>query len=567
MVAEPKHLSRSAFRFCTLLCALEGICALVWTFWRPSDADSAVLAGYSAARLAIGALIVLLISILAILFYKDPENRLSVWLKSGDRLFFIFLSALFLCFAALWGFQFSWLFIPGSLRPLLLWLALIGLQTALLVRLSFRSAFAENAWHTKYRLLPRLCDLDDVQRRVLLILLGISLLYVLLLLPSNLNGSRDWDDFRHYGGDEYVIYPILQNVMTPGQTFSATLYHHYIYEDYHYGYPFYAWSSFVLLPLRLFCGEDFLQRIDLTLPVLRILVSVIPMLLGCLLLVFIFTRFRSCWLSPAVYLFLICAPGSLQNNQGFWHPDGLNLFFICCALYFLQRDLWRYGRNFWAAAFFIGLSAATRLYGFFFFLAIGVYLLMGLLRKRLTPGRAIIKGLFFVWIMLTTILWADPFLFRGDARSNMTAILTEKTGEMSSGYGADFEDLSNDYRPGWQAWYPAFEDHYTQMFCFFYLIFSLVTACFVGENQLAHRMTLFWFVVIGCYLIFFVAVKSTQYVLPMLLPLMSCIFSLPLALSKVRAGWIRKGAWCLSGGIFAAQLLINLIKIAPRFLH
>ena len=59
-----------------------------------------------------------------------------------------------------------------------------------------------------------------------------------------------------YGGDEYVIYPILQNVLTPGDDFSGTLYHHYIHEDYHYGYPFYAVSSLFMYPIRLFCGPD-----------------------------------------------------------------------------------------------------------------------------------------------------------------------------------------------------------------------------------------------------------------------------------------------------------------------
>ena len=37
-----------------------------------------------------------------------------------------------------------------------------------------------------------------------------------------------------------LIYPILMDVMKPGETFGATLYHLFIYEDYHYGYPFYA---------------------------------------------------------------------------------------------------------------------------------------------------------------------------------------------------------------------------------------------------------------------------------------------------------------------------------------
>ena len=171
----------------------------------------------------------------------------------------------------------------------------------------------------------------------------------------------------------------------------------------------------------------------------------------------------------------------------------------------------------------------------------------------------------FILVMFGTILWSSPFLFRADARQNMSAILSEKSEEMSTGYGGDFTDLKNDYRPGWNAWYPAFEDHFTEMFCFVYLLASLMIACFVGREQWTYRVIGLWWIVVAVYIIWFVAVKSTQYLLPMMLPLMSCIFTLPRALREVEQKWLRIGAWCLSSGIFAAQLVINLIKIAPRF--
>ena len=175
------------------------------------------------------------------------------------------------------------------------------------------------------------------------------------------------------------------------------------------------------------------------------------------------------------------------------------------------------------------------------------------------------KGLLFILIMAGTILWSDPFLFRSDARQNMIAILTEKTGEMATGYNADFNDPKNDYRPGWNAWYPAFEDHFTEMYCFFFLIASLLAACFLGRERWTYRILALWWVVVSVYLIWFVAVKSTQYVLPMMLPLMSCIFALPRALRETGSRRIRLTALILSGGVFLSQLIINIIKIAPRF--
>ena len=565
------HISPTRFQIFCALSVLCGLTALFFTFSEPSEAKNAALAGYSLSRWLLGLLTAAILACFILLLIRERQDGAAVtkalnnFLCQGDRAYFVFLAFLFGVFISLWAFRFSWLFIPKNLRPLLLWAAEISLTAAITLYISFREQFKTAKVTEKYRLFPRISELSVKQKKSLLILLFISLIYIAVLMPSNINGSRDWDNFQAYGGDEVVIYPILQNVADPGNSYSEWLYHHYIHEDYHYGYPFYAVSYAILLPYRLILGPDFMQRIDLTLPTLRIMVSVVPLMLGCMILTFLTTRYENPWESAAVYLFLITAPGSLQNNQGFWHPDGLNLLFVCAALYFLQRDRLRFGRNFYLCAFFVGLSAAIRLFGFFFFLAIFVCLAAGMVTKRLHLRNAIFKGLFFILVMGGTILWSSPFLFRADARQNMAAILTEKTGEMSSGYNADFSDPKNDYRPGWDAWYPAFEDHFTEMFCFFFLIASLLTACFIGRERWTFRIIFLWWIVVAVYLIWFVAVKSTQYVLPMMLPLMSCIFALPRALRDISNKHIRLSAWILASGIFSAQLIINLIKIAPRF--
>ena len=571
MAQETGALTRRKFRIFTVLSVLCGLTALFFTFSVRSEEKNAVFLGFSASRWILGIMTFLGVCAFLLILIRDLRSngmvcdRVNRFLCRGDRAWFVFWALVGLFLFSLWAFKFSWLFIPKNLRPQILWAAQVFGTAAIAVYSSFYKKFRADKLSEKYRLFPRLRDLSGKQKKVLVLLLVLSLIYIAVLLPSNINGSRDWHDFKVYGGDEYVIYPILRDVMTPGENFSGTLYHHYIHEDYHYGYPFYAVSSLFMLPIRLFAGPDFMDRIDLTLPVLRIMVSVVPLMLGCLTLVFITTRFENPFLSAAVYLFLLTAPGSLQNNQGFWHPDGLNFLFVCAAIYFLQRDRLRFGRNFFMGAVFVGLSAAIRLFGFFFFLTIFVLLLSGVLTKRLDIRQAVRKGMLFIVVMGGTILWSSPFLFRADARQNMVAILTEKTEEMSSGYGADFNDPKNDYRPGWDAWYPAFEDHFTEMYCFFYLIVSLGIACFIGKERWTYRIIALWWIVVAVYLIWFVAVKSTQYVLPMMLPLMSCIFALPRALKEVPEKRIRLAAWILSSGIFLSQLIINLIKIAPRF--
>lgn len=554
-----------------VLSILAGITALIFTFVNPSGAANAKIGAYSVSRWLLGLGTAVLAAGFAGIFVSERRTngavtkRINKFLCNGDRAYFVFLASVFGLFLSLWAFKFSWLFIPKNLRPQILWAAVIFLFAAGIILFTFRGTFKAGNVIEKYRLFPKFSSLSGRQKISLFVLCLIGIVYIIVLLPSNISGSRDWDDFRHYGGDEYVVYPILQNVANTGNSYREWLYHHYIHEDYHYGYPFYAVSWLVLQLIHLFLGADYIQRIDLTLPTLRIMVSVVPMMLGCLVLVYMTTRFSNPFVSAAVYLFLLTAPGSLQNNQGFWHPDGLNLFFVCAGLYFLQRDRLRFGRNFYLCAFFVGLSAATRLFGFFFFLAVFVSLLCGVISKRLDMKKAVLKGLLFVLVMFGTILWSSPFLFRADARRNMAAILTEKAGEMTTGYDSDFTDMKNDYRPGWNAWYPAFEDHFTEMFCFFFLLFSLVTACFIGRDRWTFCVIALWWVVVAVYLIWFVAVKSTQYVLPVMLPLMSCMFALPRALSVLKNKRLQIFARCLSAGIFAAQLVINLIKIAPRF--
>ena len=564
-------LRSSSFRIFTALSAFGGLAALFFTFAEKSENKNAWLGGYSAGRWGLGLFTALLTLGFAGILLREIKTRGSIsgwldrFLSAGDRAYFAFWGSLALLYVSLWSFKFSWLFIPKNLRPQILWAALITLSAAVILYRSFGKRFREGKLFEKYRLFPRIRDLGRKQKQTLAVLLILSLAYILILIPSNRRGTRDWHDFWVYNGDEYVIYPILRNVQLKGADFSETLYHHYIHEDYHYGYPFYAVSSFFMYPIRLAIGPDFMERIDLTIPTLRIMVSVVPLMLGCLLLVYMMTRFEHPPLSAAVYVFLLTAPGTLQNNQGFWHPDGLNFLFVCAALYFMQRDRLRYGRNFFLSAFFVGLSAATRLFGFFFFLAVFVYLLFGAVRKHITFRQSLLKGAVFILIMVLAILWSDPFLFRADARQNMAAILSEKTGEMSSGYNGDLSDPKNDYRPGWKTWYPAFEDHFTEMFCFFFLIASLLTACFTGREQWTYRLTALWLAVVSVYMIWFVAVKSTQYLLPMLLPLMSCIFALPRALRDLPHKRVRTAARVLSAAVFTAQLIINLIKIAPRF--
>lgn len=571
---EAARLTSPGVRRFSVGAGLGAVLAAVMTLATRSEPAAARIFGYSLERLVLALGLILIGGLFLVLGFRFAERAASALNRFFTERERVYRTQLFLILAlcvTLWCLLFTWLFVPHPLRPALIWAAALLFAAIASLRRVFAAEFRVLPLWERYRVLPRWRDVEPVQRRTIVVLALISIFYLLILLPSNLNGTDSPDAFARYGGDEVVIYPILMDVMTPGETFSATLYHLFIYEDYHYGYPFYAASTLLLTPVRLLAGESFAERVDLNLPLLRFGISVIPVVLACWVIVFLFTRFRRPFIAALTLAFLLFAPGSLQNNQGFWHPDGLNLLFVCLALYFLQRDSFRFGRNFFAAAVFVGLSVATRVYGVFFAPAVGVYLIQALLKRDIDWKKAFRVGLLFIVVMVLTAALSSPYLFRADARDRMIAIISEKSGEMAHGYEGDY-DPRNDYRPGWDAWAPAFEDHYVRMFCFWFLWGTLLIGSFVGRARLTFQVTLLWSAAITAYLVFLVAVKSTQYVLPALLPVMGAIFALPITLESEpelfparRRKLALRVVWIAASLVFAVQFIVNLATIRPRF--
>jgi hypothetical protein len=357
----------------------------------------------------------------------------------------------------------------------------------------------------------------------------------------------------------------------PGETFSGTLYHIFIYEDYHYGYPFYALSALTLLPVRLAAGPQFIHLTQINLLLLRQFVSVLPIILSALVLVYLATRFRKLLAAAGLFVLILSIPGVVRYSHNFWHPDSLNLLFIVLTLYFLDRDRLRFGRNFYLAAVACGLSVATRLYGLFFFLAIAAYLLVGLVRRNLSRRQVVGKASLFAGLMVITILFSDPFLFSASARANLVRIMNEKHTEMAYGYNEP--DPQQIYHTGWAAWLPFFEEGYAANFFSIFLLVSLIVGIWYGgqgghgQSQIFNGMLLAWVVVLAGYLVYFVAVKSSQYMLPLFVPFYAASFSIPLSLEGSRfPAEARKSAWGLAILACLAQFTIQVLKL-PLFLR
>jgi len=561
-----------------LLClaaVLEGLAALLVLMYMPSEAGSARLLGYSYSRLAVAAVTLVATALFASAgawCLRKPgkaealANRVETWLLSGDRLFFV-QNALLIAFIFLAGaFLFTWLFILPHLRGLIAWAGLTALQLYIVLRVRYGTVYRQKDFKIRYRLLPRLADLDPRQKHVLLMLSLVGLAYFAAFIPTNLQGVENQHQFYLHGGDEYVIYPILTQILTPDDTFSATLYHLFIYEDYHYGYPFYATSALVLLPVRLVDGMAFTQQYQLNLLLLRQLISVLPMVLAALVIAWLGTRFRSYWKSLVLFVLILSIPGVVKYNQNFWHPDALAVLMVALTLYFLDRDRLRFGRNFYLAALVCGLASAIRLVGFFFVLAIAGYLLAGWLKKVLTLKQLALAGLLFVVVMGATTVLSNPFLFEGSARARFVEIMQQKNTEMAQGYNEP--DPEHIYRTGWDAWLPFFVKYYGAGWFLVFLVVSAGVAALLSKERLFPAVLLGWAAVMAGYLVYFVAVKSYQYMLPLFVPLYGSALLLPSVFeagNRLPERWkshaVQVAAWGITLVVCTAQIALDLLHL------
>ncbi len=482
-------------------------------------------------------------------------ERGRLWLEAGVRYPAALAGLLALGLFSLEGILFSYMFWPAYVRGLMIWglltalQGLVGLVWALRPAPGSRAAF----W-------PNLTSLERQRKKVLMVLLLVGLAYFVAFIPFNLSGAKDAGQFLVNGGDEVVIYPILTTMLTPGPELRTTLYRIIEYDDYHYGYPFYALSALVLLPVRLALGPGFDAATQLNLFLLRQLISVLPLVLAALVLTYLATRFRSLPGALLTFVLILSVPGVVRSGLRFWHPDGLGVLFVALTFYFFRRDRLRLGGNFYLAALFCGLATAVRLVGFFFVLAVGGYLLVGWLRERAWL-RTLVAGAGFIAVLVFTIFISDPFLFDAGARGRMLNMMADKSVEMTQGYKEP--DPEQVYRTGFDAWAPFFEKDYAQTWFSGFLLASTILAALTAKQRTFPALLLGWTVVMGGYLVFFVAAKAFQYSLPLFMPLYAAAFFLPqlvLASHRLQPRTEKFILWATYGLCFI-QLVINVYRV------
>ena len=391
------------------------------------------------------------------------------------------------------------------------------------------------------------------QRRTLLILALIGLVYFAAFFFPNADTLGSTNPIVFLDRDEYVTYPVVERMLAFEGDIHTIWGRLIVYGDYHYGYPFYFFSFLVLLPFRLILGAEFFNRTAFNILMLRQFINVLPMVLTAGVLTYLQTRFKSLWKSILIFLVILSIPAVVRSNLHWWHPDSLMMLAIALTFLFLVLDDYRLGKYFYLAAAACGLASAIKLMGFFFFLTIPLYLYLAYRKDHALRKKLVRSGAVFVLVMFAVILFSNPFLLYAGPRQEMMETQIYKSEELSQGYT---HDDSPYYAKGPENWIWTLEVSYGPVWTAYFLLASLAFGSWNSKRMQMNWLIAAWVLPIGIYLMWFVAPKPDHYLLPLMLPLFSGILNLAYPLENFGSyhkKWLR---WLALGGLLLFSLIL-----------
>ncbi len=361
----------------------------------------------------------------------------------------------------------------------------------------------------KHQLQPASTPTESKAKGIRILLLILAIAAFFLFAIPNAKASDDLAMVQVFEPDESALFPVIMNMARPKGDFVIFVKQFIVYERYNKGFPFYGPSALILLLLR---GLGLGDNIPVNFLALRQLVSVLPMLCGLLLLVWLQDRFRT-YRSVLLFLFLLITPAVVQNGF-WWHPDGLTILLSALVLILLFKDQLSFGKYFnWAAAACGALTAAKTV-GVFFFLTIAALLVWGLVEKRVTPGKVVFLGFRFIAIMGAAFLVSNPFLFSEWGRAGYLSMMRAQMSSLSSGYGVV-------YAKGISAAWPVMKENFGSALFLLASLGICVYGIAANKARLLNVLILTWFIPLSLYVTVFSHFKY-QYWLPVALPLFSC---------------------------------------------
>ena len=352
--------------------------------------------------------------------------------------------------------------------------------------------------------------MTPTQKRNFFILLFMTMIVFILFSWPNSAASENLAMIQMFQPDEVTPLPYVFHMIAPSDNLNQALRSFVFYEFYNYGFPYFGLSAALLLPLQ-WLGQ--ITNLSLVMLILRQFSNVLPMLAALLLLVYMQDGFRT-YRSVVLYALLLCVPAVVQNNL-WWHADGISFFFIALTLFFLQRDNLQFGRNFLFAAATAGIATAIKLAGVYFFLAIALTLLLGLLLKKASWKKLVGMGVAFIFVMALFYVIANPFLLSHWARTAYGYIMHKEIFEISGGYGVVYEK-------GLTAAWPDMKKSFGGAVFLLVALGAAIWGAWRSPQRLLHGLILAWLIP-TTMLVLFVTHFKFQYWMPVALPLLSSL--------------------------------------------
>ena len=348
------------------------------------------------------------------------------------------------------------------------------------------------------------------QKRIFAFLLFMAMIVFFLFSWPNSIASKNLAMVQMFQPDEAAPLPYIFHMMAPATSINQALRSFVFYEYYFYGFPYFGLSAILLLPIQ-WLGH--INNISLIMVILRQLISVLPMLAALMLLTYMQDGFRT-YRSVVLFAFLLCVPAVVQNNL-WWHPDGITFLFVVLTIYLLKRDNLCFGWNFLLAAVTTGIATAVKLVGLYFFLAVGLTLVLGFLLKKESWKKLIGMAVAFLLVMGLAFLVANPFLLSHWARTAYGNTFRQQVFLLSEGYGVVYEK-------GLAAAWPLMRESFGEAFFILVALGVAVWGAWRGPRRLLNGLILAWFIPIT-FLVLFITHFKFQYWMPVALPLFSSL--------------------------------------------
>ena len=345
-----------------------------------------------------------------------------------------------------------------------------------------------------------------VNTTILLIAFG----YFVLMGFPNAVGSEDLGMIKIFEPDEGVPLPYLFDMIKPAISLGQAAYNFVDYNYYFYGFPYFAFSAAVIYPLKLITGLG--KQYPQVMLLLRQMVSTFPLIVTAYLLVKMQIGFKRSGWSIFLFVFLLAVPAVLRNNF-WWHPDGLSVLLVVVVIWLLNKDDLTFSKYFFWAAVVCGILTGVKYAGLYFVLTIPVYLIWGVVAKKITFTRMIFYGLAFVALMALGVLVSNPLLVFSSPRQGYLQVFRKQTALLQQGYEVVYEK-------GLRAAAPTIHRYYDSWSFLVVALLAPVVGILTKKERLLNVILLTWTIPLTVHVLTLFHFKF-QYWLPVALPLFS----------------------------------------------